>query len=259
MLFNKSSKMKNRFIAIFFVFSLISLTIEAQEKQIRDRRTDPTSYYLRDSDVANSVALLPEPPALNSILFLNDRAQYEWGLLQRNTARGDQAAQDANIDPEGLSKAFSDAFGIEISQSNTPEIYKLITNMRNDAGDLATRDAKEHYQRVRPFVLYKENTCNIEQQTALASNGSYPSGHTAVGWAVALVLSEVNVDRQNEILKRGYEIGQSRVICGYHYQSDVDAGRLVGSAVVARLHADSAFSLQLDRAKEEYKRLRKTN
>lgn len=44
-------------------------------------------------------------------------------------------------------------------------------------------------------------TCNPEQQEELSTNGSYPSGHTAIGWATALVLAEVNPDRQNEILK----------------------------------------------------------
>jgi hypothetical protein len=31
------------------------------------------------------------------------------------------------------------------------------------------------------------------------------------------------------------------VICGYHWQSDVDAARIVGSAVVATLHTNPAF------------------
>lgn len=95
-------------------------------------------------------------------------------------------------------------------------------------------------------------TCNPEQQEELSTNGSYPSGHTAIGWATALVLAEVNPDRQNEILKRGFEMGQSRVICGYHFQSDVDAARIVASAVVARLHANDAFVKQLNKAKDEF-------
>ena len=41
------------------------------------------------------------------------------------------------------------------------------------------------------------------------------------------------------ILQRGIAFGQSRVICGAHWQSDVDAGRLVGSAAVAKLHANA--------------------
>jgi len=38
----------------------------------------------------------------------------------------------------------------------------------------------------------------------------------------------------------------SAPICGVHWQSDVDAGRLIGAAVVARLHADPVFRVQLD-------------
>ena len=56
--------------------------------------------------------------------------------------------------------AFSEAFGIKISKETTPEIYKLVLNMREDAGDLATRSAKDHYMRVRPFAFYNEMTCN---------------------------------------------------------------------------------------------------
>ena len=129
--------------------------------------------------------------------------------------------------------------------------------MREDAGDLATRDAKDHYRRPRPYIVFGENTCNPEQQEELSSNGSYPSGHTSIGWATALVLAEINPARQDEILKRGFEMGESRVICGYHFQSDVDAGRITGAACVARLHADPKFSAQLKKAKKEFAKLSK--
>lgn len=207
--------------------------------------------------MASSLQLLPPPPEINSVLFLNDKAQFEWGLLQRDTPRGEQAASDAETDGEGISRAFSEAFGIQITKETTPEIFTLINHMKDDAGDLATREAKQHYQRVRPFILFKQNTCRPDMQKGLEHNGSYPSGHTAIGWATALVLAEINTGHQNEILKRGYEMGQSRVICGYHYQSDVDAGRIVASAVVARLHANDAFSNQLNKAKEEFRSLEK--
>ena len=244
--------MKKNF-ALLFV-ALMSMSMFAQTK-IKDVRTKPDLYFLQIDQVASSLDLLPPPPQPGSILFLNDEAQYKWGKLQRNTPRGDQAAADARIDGNGVPFAFSEAFGIEISKEATPEIHRLVINMREDAGDLATRSAKEHYMRVRPFAFYGEETCNPEQQKELSTNGSYPSGHTSIGWATALVLSEINIDRQNEILKRGYEMGQSRVICGYHFQSDVDAARLVASAVVARLHANPNFMKQLDKAKQEFARL----
>jgi acid phosphatase (class A) len=46
--------------------------------------------------------------------------------------------------------------------------------------------------------------------------------------------------------------GQSRVIAGYHWQSDVDAGRIAASAGIARLHADKRFQRLLKKARREY-------
>ncbi len=79
--------------------------------------------------------------------------------------------------------------------------------------------------RIRPFAFYGVSTCNTTEQDKLAKNGSYPSGHTSIGWATALVLAEINPQRQNEILKRGYELGEpgdlrlslaERCRCGAH-------------------------------------------
>ena len=244
---------------IIILSSLISFNSFAQEKKIKDRRTKPDLYYLQDSDVANSLDLLMPPPEPTDILFLYDKAQYEMGKMLRNTPRGDQAVSDASLGGNGISDALSEAFGVQITKEETPHIYKLLTNMIEDAGDLATRDAKQHYMRVRPYSFFQETTCRPDHEEGLSTNGSYPSGHTSIGWASALVLCEINPDRQNEILKRGFEIGQSRVICGYHYQSDVDAARLVASAVVARLHADENFMKQLKKAKAEFATLKKRN
>ena len=53
------------------------------------------------------------------------------------------------------------------------------------------------------------------------------------------------------ILARGRAFGESRIICNVHWHSDVVEGRLVGSAAVARLHADPAFHADLEAAKAE--------
>lgn len=243
---------RNIFVSVLLSFVAIS---SFGQTKIKDVRTNPDLYYLRADEVANSLKLLPPPPQQGSILWLNDEAQYQWGKLQRDTPRGDQAAADARVGGDGVPNAFSEAFGVKISKETTPEIHKLVINMREDAGDLATRAAKNYYMRTRPFAYYKEETCNPEQQKELSTNGSYPSGHTSIGWATALVLAEINPARQDAILKRGYEMGQSRVICGYHFQSDVDAARLVAAAVVARLHANDNFMKQLEKAKKEFAKL----
>jgi acid phosphatase (class A) len=90
-----------------------------------------------------------------------------------------------------------------------------------------------------------------EDEAKLAKNGSYPSGHTSVGWAWALILAEIAPERADAILSRGYSFGRSRVVCGVHWQSDVHAGRVIAAAVVAKLHSDPVFLAQLAAAGKE--------
>ena len=215
-------------------------------------------HYLTLQETADSVQLLPPPPAFDSVAFLADKAAYEQGKFLRNTPRGAQAYSDADSSADNVTKNFSAPFGYEINAQNTPATFELIATMKEDAGDYATKSAKEKYNRIRPFAFFHEPTCRPDDESKLAKNGSYPSGHTAIGWSVALVLAEINPQRQNEILKRGFELGQSRVICGYHWQSDVDAARVVSSGVVARLHSNPEFVSQLAKAKEEIEKMKQS-
>lgn len=142
---------------------------------------------------------------------------------------------------------------IEITKENTPELYKLIELLDTDFGN-STQRAKFFYMRKRPFVQFNEHTSIIEKENKYRNTGSYPSGHSATGWGIALVLSEICPQNQEQILKCGYEIGESRIIAGYHYRSDVDIARLAASATLARLHSDKRFTMQLQKAKEEYRK-----
>ena len=247
----KVNKAIKKSAAMFFFLTILTFSVYCAD----DVRSKPDLYFLKIDEVADSYKYLPPPPEMDSISFLNDKAQYDKGKLLRKTARGAQAYKDAGVTGDGLAQIFSESFGVQISREATPEIYKLLQNMSADAGDLATRSAKEAYMRTRPFAFFSEPTCRPEDEAILSKNGSYPSGHTSIGWAEALVLAEINPARQNEILIRGYEVGESRVICGYHWQSDVDAGRLTAAAVEARLHADLKFQKQLSKAKKEFSKI----
>ncbi|QIQ21186.1 acid phosphatase [Zophobihabitans entericus] len=244
--------MKKVLLAVFISSLFANVALAA-----KDVTTEPDLYFLKESQSIDSLTLLPPPPAMDSIDFLNDKAQYDAGKLLRGTERGQQAFRDAHVTGDGVADAFSQAFGMAITKDKTPELFKLVLKMREDAGDLATRSAKNYYMRIRPFAFYNEPTCRSDEEATLSKNGSYPSGHTTIGWATALVLAEINPDNQGAILNRGYEMGQSRVICGYHWQSDVTAARIVGSAIVARLHAEPTFTEQLQKAKDEFNRLNK--
>ena len=58
-------------------------------------------------------------------------------------------------------------------------------------------------------------------------------------------------DRADALLARGLAYGDSRMICGVHYASDVEAGRLVGAALVAALKANPAFQADFSIARDE--------
>lgn len=206
--------------------------------------------YLERKALPDSLALLPKPPAEGSAEQAADTAAYRSTRALRGTPRWQLAADDANLRFPKAADTFSCALDLSISQERTPHLNMLLRRSLVDAG-LATYAAKSAYKRSRPFVQFKEATCTPDEEAMLSKDGSYPSGHAALGWAWALVLTEIAPDRADALLSRGFEFGQSRVICGVHWQSDVDAGRVVGAAAVARLHGDPVFRAQVAAAKAE--------
>jgi acid phosphatase (class A) len=206
--------------------------------------------YLAPNALPNSLALLPPPPAAGSTAFLLDEKIYRKTRSLRGTPRWALAIEDADLMFPQAAGTFSCALNAPITEEETPHLYVLLRRTLTDAG-LSTYAAKNHYNRPRPFAALKETSCTPDQEKHLRTNDSYPSGHTAIGWAWALILCEIDPDHTDAILARGLAFGESRVICGVHWESDVIEGRLVGAGVVARLHADAAFRADLEAAKAE--------
>ena len=210
---------------------------------------------LDSMQMPNAVHFLPAPPDTASAAFQYDKAQYRWGKEQRkDSTRLAIAVNDAIWSIDNICKIYSGVLGFEISEQNAPAIYRMLT-LGLLTTDQAGKLPKNHYMRTRPYVYYGEPTIYPSDEAWLRTNGSYPSGHTILGWSAALLLTEMAPDKADTILARGYIYGQSRVIAGYHWQSDVDAARLVASAAVARLHADRRFLKLMKKARREYKKL----
>lgn len=212
--------------------------------------------YLDSISVANSYYMLPPPPVEGSFDFFLDEYYYIQAKMERNTPRGQEAILDAVIKGDAFISRFTQAFGMKITAADTPDIYKLLMGMKETAATLATWQAKEGFHRTRPFVYYSDTTMTHNEDSVLALSGSYPSGHATLYHAVSLVLQEINPDRQIEIMQCGYERARSRLIVGAHWRSDVEAGRLMAGAIVARLHAHKEFLKQLEKAKKEFARIR---
>ena len=230
------------FAAILFCGSL---QIKAQNNDVK--------LYFSTEELPDLIKCLPPPPAFNSPEFSYDVLRYQWGKTQRlDSVRAAIARRDAVWTYEALLAEFNIPFGLNISKTETPEIWKLLET------SLATTDQmrvapKAYYHRLRPFEMYEEHLLSTETEAELSGEGSYPSGHTMRGWLAALLLAEINPARADTLFARGWMYSESRVIEGAHWQSDIDATRVGASIGYAALHTSPEFLAQLEKAKNEFR------
>lgn len=211
-------------------------------------------YTPMDDPMLSKAFVLPAP-APDSPRQVMDEAFAQEMLALRGSPRWALATQDAHLRFPDAAETFTCALGMPITQADTPELYMLLRRTLADLG-LAAYSAKNAYQRERPFMINGQPICTPEEETMLREDGSYPSGHTAIGWGWALILSELAPDRAEALLNRGRAYGESRNVCNVHWRSDVDAGRLVGAAAVARLHTNDAFLKAMSAARTEIANLK---
>lgn len=208
-----------------------------------DRYLAGTSVDLR--------AFLPPAPTPGSPLEARDRAVFREGRPPVGSLRWTQATSDVDEAVPAMLRDYSDALGTALTPDRYPALARLLRTMRPDVA-AAVNAVKPVYARRRPFLLDDGPVC--EDKAQLSHSFDYPSGHTSWGTSVALVLAELRPDRTEAILARGREYGNSRVICGAHSVSAVDAGRQAAAAIVAVLHGSPRFRADLDAARRELAR-----
>ncbi len=216
-------------------------------------QNDGVTLYFSSEEMPNLIKCLPPPPDTIGIDFGYDIMRYMWGKTQRcDSVRAAIATHDAPWNYDSLFAQFNVPFGLEISKEGTPEIYKYLVNSLSTI-DQTRVEPKAFYHRKRPFERFHEHMLTAYEEQELSGEGSYPSGHSQRGYAVALLLSEVNPANADTLMARGFMYGESRVIVGAHWQSDVEASRLCASIGLARLHTSPAFLEQLSKAQNEFK------
>lgn len=203
-----------------------------------------------DGVAFDSRALLPAPPAPRSAAQAHDDAIAARSLALHDTPRWRQAIVDADLSFPAAEPLFACALGVRIDRDRTPHLVRLLRRSLADVSN-AGRAAKAHWQRGRPFVRNAAPVCTPDDVPRLTHSASYPSGHTAIGWAWALMLVELAPDRADALLRRGRAFGESRLVCNVHWYSDIVEGERVGAAVFARLQASPGFRDDLDAARRE--------
>ena len=211
--------------------------------------------YVKADALPNALNFYPSPPETTSVQFMYDISQYMWGKAMRaDSARAALAIAQAETNLDTMVRMFSKPFGMEISAKKTPAIMNVIERGIATLRQVG-RVPKKHYMRRRPFDRFNEPTLVPKDEESLRKNGSYPSGHTILAWSMAMLLVEINPTAQDALLKYAYEWGQSRVIAGFHWQSDVDASKVLVSGAFASLHNDETFLADMKKARAEFKKL----
>ena len=214
--------------------------------------------YLPGGAVPSSLVLNPPPPAAGSPAEARDLEGARAAIALQGSPRWSLAKSDAELMTPGATAAFSCAAGVAIGPQTTPKLQAL---MRRTLVDLAmsTGPTKRKYMRQRPFMVNGKPSCTPEAEAVLRRDGSYPSGHSALGFGWGLILAQAIPDRAAELVARGRAYGDSRRICNVHWLGDIEEGRVVASAVVARLNAEPAFRADLDAARAEVAALAERN
>lgn len=213
--------------------------------------------YLARGAAPDSLLINPPPPAPGSAAQKRDDEAAAAAVALRGSPRWEQAALDAELFAPATTGLFSCAAGFVIGPETTPKLTALMRKVGPDLA-LAVYPTKLRYRRQRPFMVNGQPTCTPQHEAILRKDGSYPSGHTAIGYGWSLVLAEIVPDRAAQIVARGIAFGDSRRICNVHWLSDIEEGRSVAAAVVARLHAEPAFRADVEAARAEVAGLRAT-
>ena len=241
-------------ILLLLVLCLVATSASARKKPRQIVSND--TVYVKPYEMPNAGYYLPAPPDTASMDFIDDMIQWQWGKTQRNTPRGRQANMESPWEPYIMESIMSQCLGLDtICAEKTPALARFLKRAYN-TGNKSTAAAKALYMRTRPFVQMGEDTWAKYDTEYLRTNGSYPSGHTSLGWGTALAFAEMWPELQDTIMRRAFQFGENRIITGAHYQSDVTAGYLCASAAYVRAHLHPEFQQDIEAARAEYKKLK---
>jgi acid phosphatase (class A) len=186
----------------------------------------------------DGISLLPPPPARGSAEEVADLASVRNVFNGRTEAEKARAMKDSGL----TFSLFQPAVGATFDLDKLPKTKALLEKVKKDIG--AVIDApKNHFKRLRPYQIDNHLVLGAPEPSF-----SYPSGHSTRGTVYSLVIAELFPERKEAVLDIGRNIGWDRVLIGKHFPTDVNAGRVLGYAIVRELHSSTLFQHDLEQA-----------
>jgi acid phosphatase (class A) len=200
------------------------------------------------AETVDLTAIVPPPPAKGDIRYETDRRVFKATRALVGSPRYKLATDDVPSSVPEVMRDFSCAAGVTLSPEATPATYRLLASANADTSR-SNNAAKDQWKRLRPFLIDKGPIC--QPAAELATSYDYPSGHTTRGWTFGLVLSELVPERATPILTRARAYGESRIVCGAHNLSAVEAGRLGATVTMQAVRQSPGYQRDLAAARTE--------
>jgi acid phosphatase (class A) len=197
-----------------------------------------------DTTTLDLTRVLPDPPPNESAATRADLDEMLAVQQSRSEAQSERAIADAKANIYRFADALGNPPGF--TPNNLPKTEALFARIIR-VHSLVVGAAKESFGRPRPFVLEPGLTPLLKKPT----DGSYPSGHSAYARWVALILGDMIPEKRVELINRANEYAHNRVVAGVHYPSDIEAGKLAGTAIASVLYTVPDFRRDLAAATVE--------
>jgi len=215
----------------------------------------PQATFL-DPGYLNLIDVVPPAPIPQEAKGVADREIFKLTRAMKGTPRWDMAVSDVPGDTASMMRGFACAAQVNMTPATAPRTAALLEKAARDSAR-ETNELKAFYKKKRPFLIDSGETCQ-PQTEELARSYDYPSGHATRGWTWGLVLAEALHERAAPILARARAYGESRIVCGVHNMSAVEAGRTVASSTMTVVRTEQDYADALVAVRAELLALRKT-
>ena len=182
-----------------------------------------------NAQALDTYRILPPAPVEGTVRYESDRKVFAATRKLKDTPRWALAQNDDN--EKIILSDYACSLGFTPTPQTTPLLVRLIDKVRRDVR-ASVNQPKDIYKRQRPYLIDSGDIC-VAKTPGLASSPDYPSGHTTWGWTTGLILAELVPDHATDILVRARAYGESRVVCGVHNASAIEAGR-TNAALIAK-------------------------
>jgi acid phosphatase (class A) len=202
------------------------------------------SRFLKPGDL-DPALILPPPPKDDAPAAVEGRAELHRLAAARTPERLEQAKRDDELeDVRAIAAPLGPAFDLKA----LPATAKVFADLRNE-DSVAAKQAKAYFKRARPFEIDGKalDVCD----DAHDSKNSYPSGHATMAYSASAVLANLMPGNAQVILAHATDYVESRLYCGVHYRSDLEAGHVLGVTLVQKLMTKPEFTAELEAARAE--------